>query len=139
MRQVFEPAADGYKIDGILAVKELLSFPDFAGEIGGRGSFLEQRAITTTLCEMAAVACVMADTGEIPHVVHSPNYFFAHRGNTRHAVEREEGLVDPTDKDGIRLPDERMAPKRKTGLACIYLKERGSVKTVFYEDRETLG
>ena len=104
-----------------------------------RGSFLEQRAITTTLSEMAAGAGMMADAGEIPHVVHGPDDFLAHRGNTRHAVEGEEGLVDPTDKDCIRLPDERMAPKRKTGLASINFKESGSVKTVFYEDRETLG
>lgn len=50
-----------------------------------------------------AFACIMADAGAGPHIVHGPYYRFAGSQNLADGVERQHSLVDPVQMDDICL------------------------------------
>ena len=69
----FEPAAARYEVDIAVVVERLLALPYLAREVVGRASAGQQLAVVAHGAEGSAAACVVADAGGRPEVVHGPH------------------------------------------------------------------
>ena len=76
---------------------------------------VQQRTVATSGSEYeaSAIACMMAYTGGIPHVVHGPYHPFPHSAYPAYFPERQHALIDPIEHHHIGLPHKRMLRQRQ--------------------------
>ena len=83
---------------------------------------------------VSAFACIMADAGAGPHIVHGPYYRFAGSQNLADGVERQHPLVDPVQMDDICLLKFGKRSDVRTGIGDIYGEEIILLETVGFPD-----
>ncbi len=105
----------------------------------GGGSFAEEGAEAAGGLPAGAGAGVVADAGEVPHVVHGPDDGLAEAQELAHAFEREHALVDPVEADYVGFAHERMAVQGEAVGGGVNLEEVGAVQTVGEEYFQPLG
>ena len=86
---------------------------------------------TSSACGITgALAGMMAYSGHVPHVVHSPNDFPTHGRYTCYLPQAQRALVNPRQDDDISLTNKRMTMQRKTRGGCRHLEQIRTVETV---------
>ena len=88
----------------------------------------------TFLFVILAFACIMADAGAGPHIVHGPYYRFAGSQNLADGVERQHPLVDPVQMDDICLLKFGKRSDVRAGIGDIYGEEIILLETVGFPD-----
>ena len=128
-----QPAAYSHKCDRHAAIKLTLSQPRTVRNIRHRRAraMYHRTKATSSACGITgALAGMMAYSGHVPHVVHSPNDFPTHGRYTCYLPQAQRALVNPRQDDDISLTNKRMTMQRKTRGGCRHLEQIRTVETV---------
>ena len=139
-RPIGQPVGNGHEMDLAGAGIELmLALPGRHGKRFHRPFPRKQRAVGAARKIAGAFSRMMADAGEIPHVVHRPDHRLPHFHDFPDLPEREHPLVDPVEADHVGALHVGMAVKGKSGGCRVDLEEGVAAQTVAQEDAETFG
>ena len=108
----------------------MLLLPHGCGKVGRGSLFAKQRTFPASAFKTAAIPGMVADSGHVPHIVHSPHQRLSSVDKAADALKRKHALVHPAETYHVGLLYEPMLPQRHAVAACVYLEERGTVKTV---------
>ena len=131
-----EPAADGDEVDAPLGVEGVFAVVDAEGEVVASGVASEEgteaASAAAGFVEFVAPAFsgVVADAGEVPHVVHGPDDAFSGAEESADAAEGEDALVDPVDEDDVGFPDPGMARDVNAGGGGVDFEEGVAAEAV---------